>query len=70
MKIVLVKLAHKAGEVAVLEMFGQDDLCKFLALELLSRVSQSRGDRTIPRGAFTSRTTKLSPSSPQRTMDA
>jgi hypothetical protein len=38
-KIVLVKLAHETGEVAVLEMFGQDGLRELLALDLSSRVS-------------------------------
>lgn len=31
-KIILVQLAHKTGEVAVLEMFGQNMLCEFLVL--------------------------------------
>lgn len=69
-EIVFVQLAHETGEIAVFEMLGQDGLGELLALDLLSRVSQSRCDRTAPRGAFTSRTTKLSPSSPQRTMEA
>lgn len=32
-EIVLVELAHKTGEVAVLEMLGQDGLGEFLALD-------------------------------------
>jgi hypothetical protein len=31
-KIVFVKLAHKTGEVAVLEVFRENSLGKFLAL--------------------------------------
>ncbi len=32
MKVVLVQLAHEAGKIAMLEMFGQDGLGKALVL--------------------------------------
>ena len=31
-EVVLVELAHEAGEVAVLEVLGQDMLCELLVL--------------------------------------
>lgn len=68
MKIVFIQLAHETGKVAVLEVFGEDGLGEFLALD--RRVSAVRGDRTPDHGNITSSTTKLSPSSPQRTIDA
>lgn len=67
-EIVLVELAHKTGKVAMLEVFRQDGFGEFLALATVSYlVRPSWADNT---GAFTSNTTKLSPSSPQRTIDA
>lgn len=68
MEIVFVELAHKTGEVAVLEVLWEDSLGKFLALGGVPVSYTVRPHYTT--GAFTSRTTKLSPSSPQRTMDA
>lgn len=72
-EVVFVELAHETGKVAVLEMLRQDGLGEFLALESqFPRVSLT-GEPTADRheeGGLTSKTTKLSPSSPQRTMDA
>lgn len=72
MEIVLVELADETGKVAMLEVFWQDGLGEFFALNSRSRSVSSDRDRSRRHegGAFTSRTTKLSPSSPQRTMDA
>lgn len=36
MEVVLVQLPHEACEVAVLEVFGEDRLCEFLVLDLIS----------------------------------
>ena len=56
-KIILVELSHKTGEIAVFEMFGQDSLGKFLALQELSVVVVARiwgafgylqDDETVP----------------------
>ena len=41
-KIVFIQLAHETGKVAVLEVFGEDGLGEFLALD--RRVSAVRGD--------------------------
>lgn len=73
MEIVLVELANKTGKIAVLEVLGQDGFCEFLAL-------QGKVDvisifyiflyflcRVLLVG-HTSNTTKLSFSSPQRTI--
>jgi hypothetical protein len=32
-EVVFVELTHETGKVAVLEMFGQDVLCKLLVLQ-------------------------------------
>lgn len=66
-EIVFVQLAHEAGKVAMLEVLGQDGLGEFLALDAQVSLTGAtvRQDRRI-----TSKTTKLSPSSPQRTIDA
>lgn len=39
MKVVLVELPHKTGEVAVLEVFRQDGLGKLLVLFFIPDVS-------------------------------
>lgn len=67
-EIVFVELAHKTGKVAMLEVFRQDGFGEFLALATVS--SSVRLPPAGSTGAFTSNTTKLSPSSPQRTIDA
>ena len=41
-EIVLVELAHKAGKIAVLEMFGQDGLGEFLTLHPAESVECDR----------------------------
>lgn len=63
-EIVFVELAYKTGEVAVLEMFGQDVFCEFFVLQRPRQ--RSEGDQIRP-NVRTSRTTKLSPSLPHRT---
>lgn len=67
-KVVFVELAHEAGEIAVLEMLGQDGFGEPLILQ--GHISQWSwfGDCHEPRER-TSSTTKLSRSSPHRTMD-
>ncbi len=62
-EVVFVELAHKAGEVAMFEMFGQDRLGEPL---ILREMSARAIDRSCP-SARTSSTTKLPPSSPHRT---
>lgn len=63
MEVILVELAHEAGEIAMLEMFRQDRLGESLVLR---RGSARAIDGSCPR-ARTSSTTKLPPSSPHRT---
>jgi len=63
-EVVLVELAHKTGKVAVLEVLGQDVLCKLLVLQVVSLAKPRREEMIDMR---TSRTTKLSPSLPHRT---
>ena len=60
-EVILVELADEAGEVAMLEMFGQDGLGESLVLR---RVKRRNHHLSV---GPTSRTTKLSPSSPHRT---
>lgn len=73
MKVIFVELPYKARKIAVLEMFWKDRLGKFLILDsnkeacklavlLPDTAGAGRG------GAFTSNTTKLSLSSPHRTI--
>lgn len=62
-EVVFVQLAHEAREVAVLEVLGKDVLGELLVLYPVSVTSTF-----CLQGAWhTSRTTKLSPSFPQRT---
>ena len=62
-EVVFVELAHEAGEVAMLEVFGKDRLCESLILD----TDSARGIEGVYPPARTSSTTKLPPSSPQRT---
>lgn len=62
-EVVLVELAHKAGEVAMLEMFGKDRLGESFIL----RRESARAIDGCCSFARTSSTTKLPPSSPHRT---
>jgi hypothetical protein len=63
-KVIFVQLTHETGKVAVLEVLGQDVLCKLLVLLI---VQSAKPRRLKPVGMRTSRTTKLSPSLPHRT---
>ena len=46
-EVVFVQLAHETGEVAMLEVFGEDRLGKFLALDpRVSHFFDPRCDRT------------------------
>ena len=63
MKVVLVQLADEACEIAVFEMFWQDQLGKSLILFIQLREMTSM----LSIQKLTSNTTKLSPSSPHRT---
>lgn len=63
MEVVLIKLAHEAGEVAMFKMFGQDRLGEPF---ILHKESVRASDGYCP-CALTSSTTKLPPSSPHRT---
>lgn len=67
MEIVLVQLADETGKVAVFEMSGQDSLGEFFALQQKVLWSE-RNERGTMWARITSKTTKLSPSSPQRTI--
>ena len=62
-EVIFVELAHEAGEVAMLEVFGKD---RFGEPFILHRESARANDRGCPI-ARTSSTTKLPPSSPHRT---
>lgn len=62
-EIILVELAHEAGEVAMFEMFGKDRLGEPLILHRES----ARAIDGCCLFARTSSTTKLPPSSPHRT---
>lgn len=50
MEIVFVQLSHEARKIAVLEMFRQDCLGKFLTLEISSVESDPGADRPSPQG--------------------
>ena len=63
-EVILVELAHEAGEVAMLEMFRQDRLGEPLILRRESAKVVDDGSCPFAR---TSSTTKLPPSSPHRT---
>lgn len=69
MKVVLVELSHETGKIAVFKMFRKNCLGEFLALEYGQRAMIVRSSPAIG-DAVTSRTTKLSPSSPHRTISA
>lgn len=76
MEVVLVQLSHETGKVAVFEVLRKDGLGKFFALNAV--FGQPRGLRPqerwreweMRRERRTSKTTKLSPSSPHRTISA
>jgi hypothetical protein len=66
-EIVLVQLPYKAGKIAVFEVFRKNGFCEFFVL----RTSISHPIAcTVVWEVRTSRTTKLSPSSPHLTTDA
>lgn len=67
-KVIFVELAHETGEIAVLEVLGQDGFGKPLVLRGTSAAGPGSVAATS-RGRRTSSTTKLSRSSPHRTMD-
>ncbi len=62
-EVILVELAHEAGEVAMFEVFGKDGLGEPFIL----RRESARADDGCGPFARTSSTTKLPPSSPHRT---
>jgi hypothetical protein len=64
-EIILVQLADEAGEVAVLEVLGKDVLGE---LFVLRGNGSACGQAQAHRGSGTSKTTKLLPSLPQRTI--
>lgn len=63
-EVILVQLSDETGKVAVLEVFWEDQLGKLLVLQCALASIVMAGGRPLR----TSRTTKLSPPSPQRTM--
>lgn len=70
MKVVFIQLADETRKIAVLEMFGQDGFGESFVLRGDVRISRDGGGGScqfplVP----TSRTTKLSPSSPHLTTD-
>ena len=67
-EVVLVQLAHEAGEVAVLEVLRQDVFREFLVLRASSANAPfMSGSLLRICHVLTSSTTKLSPSLPHRT---
>jgi hypothetical protein len=62
-EVILVQLADEAGEVAVLEVLGKDVLGELFVL-----CGSACGQGRRMSGERTSKTTKLLPSLPQRTM--
>jgi hypothetical protein len=65
-EVIFVQLSHEASEVAMLEVLGQDMLGKLLVLHPMLLTCCEISLREFR----TSRTTKLSPPSPQRTIDS
>lgn len=65
-EVILVELAHEAGEVAVFEVFRKDGLGEPFILRRESARADDGGGPCVPL-ARTSSTTKLPPSSPHRT---
>jgi hypothetical protein len=63
-EVIFVQLADETGKVAVLEVFWEDQLGKLLVLQRVLACVVVAGGGPLR----TSRTTKLSPPSPQRTM--
>lgn len=64
-EVVLVELADETGKVAVFEVFGENGFGEFFALQ---HQQSAVGRKLTGRWISTSSTTKLSFSSPQRTM--
>jgi hypothetical protein len=62
-EVILVQLADEAGEVAVLEVLGEDVLGELFVLR-----GSARAAAHSDIGSGTSKTTKLLPSLPHRTM--
>jgi hypothetical protein len=68
-KVILVQLSNETRKIAVFKVLREDGLGEFFALQSGPSVSCGVGPRwRITAERYTSRTTKLSPSSPQRTI--
>jgi hypothetical protein len=65
-EVILVQLSDEASKIAMLEVFGEDQLGEFLVLHLMLLYC----GQDVLRLLHTSRTTKLSPPSPHLTMDS